>query len=39
MRVKCHYEARLRDGELFDSSRLRNEVYEFPLGAGRVIKV
>ena len=35
----CHYEARLLDGTLFDSSRARHEPYEFPLGAGRVIKV
>lgn len=35
--VAAHYEGRLLNGQLFDSSRQRGEPIEFPVGAGRVI--
>ena len=33
-----HYDGYLPDGTVFDSSRNRNQAFQFPLGQGRVIK-
>ena len=36
--VSVHYEGRLVDGTVFDSSYKRNDPIKFPLGVGKVIK-
>ena len=37
-RVVVHYEGRLTNGKVFDSSRFRDKTFKFDLGEGRVIK-
>jgi FK506-binding protein 4/5 len=36
--VVVHYEGRLSNGKVFDSSRFRDKTFKFDLGEGRVIK-
>ena len=37
-KVSVHYEGRLKDGTVFDSSFARGNPIEFPIGVGRVVK-
>jgi hypothetical protein len=37
-RVVVHYEGRLANGKVFDSTRFRDKTFKFDLGEGRVIK-
>ena len=37
-KVSVHYEGRLEDGTIFDSSFRRDMPLEFPVGLGRVIR-
>ena len=36
--MSVHYEGRLKDGTVFDSSFARGSPIEFPIGVGRVVK-